>query len=262
MFNLANLFTAGNLLSGCFAILLALSGRADWAPIAIFAGMIFDFLDGFVARLTKTSGELGKQLDSLSDMVSFGVAPGLIMMVYLVQADFGAYHQQAIVNADNFAMWFDHALHGTTDNYLPFIAFIFPLCALFRLAKFNLDTRQTDSFIGLPTPAATLFFMSFPLAWLAPDHWCNQSAFAEVLSHPLLVAVCLVLVSVMMLSPLPMFSLKVKGFGWKGNEIRYPFLLISLGLILFFGAWSFALIVFLYSIISIIHSTFSKKQEV
>lgn len=81
MFSLANLFTAGNLVSGCFAILLALSGRVDYAPFAIFAGMIFDFLDGFIARLTKTSGELGKQLDSLSDMVSFGVAPGIIMMV-------------------------------------------------------------------------------------------------------------------------------------------------------------------------------------
>lgn len=262
MFNLANLFTAGNLLSGCFAILLALSGRVDLAPFALFVGMICDFLDGFVARLTKTTGELGKQLDSLSDMVSFGLAPGIIMMVYLAQLDYGSYHQQSIVNASNFSLWLDHAMHGETENYLPFIALIFPVCALFRLAKFNLDTRQTESFIGLPTPASTLFFMSFPLAWLAPDHWFNQHVFTEFLTHPLLVAVLLIGVSAMMLSPLPMFSLKVKSFGWKGNEIRYPFLLISLGLIPLFGAWSFAIIVFLYLIFSIIHLTFSKKQEV
>ena len=262
MFNLANLLTAGNMASGCLAILLALSGRVDVAPFAIFAGMIFDFLDGFVARLTKTTGELGKQLDSLSDMVSFGVAPGIIMMVYLTQLDFGVYHQQAIVNASNFSLWLDHALHGETENYLPFSALIFPLCALFRLAKFNLDTRQTSSFIGLPTPAATLFFMSYPMSLLTPDHWFNISFAAEIFMHPLMVAVLLILMSLMMLSPLPMFSLKVKSFGWKGNEIQYPFLLISLVLIPLFGAWSFALIVFLYLIFSIIHHTFSKKQEV
>lgn len=255
MFNLANLCTAANLLSGCFAILLALTGHVYMAPFALFAAMVFDFLDGFAARLLKTSGELGKQLDSLADMVSFGVAPGMIMMVFIV----GIMPNAGGDFAPDFSVWLDSAIRLNSGvSYLPFIALVFPFFALFRLAKFNIDTRQSHSFIGLPTPAATLFFMSFPLA----AHFDAAGDRVEtVLMHPFVVVFLVLMISVMMVMPLPLFALKFKQYGWKGNEIRYLFLLISLGLIPLAGAWSFALIVFLYLLFSIVQNIFLNKSQ-
>jgi len=242
------------------AIVLALTGRIDLAPFAVLLGLLFDFLDGFLARLMKTSGELGKQLDSLSDMVTFGVAPGIIMLVWLA-TDPTQVHEFGALDPTIFSRWINNAIHFQTSNYLPFVALVFPFLALFRLAKFNIDTRQSHSFIGLPTPAATLFFMSFPLALhFHPEQ--VESGFFAWLSQPLFVSGAILVISVLMVSPLPMFALKFKQYGWKGNEIRYAFLLISLGLIPLFGVWSFSLIVFLYLLFSIIQNTFSKQKAV
>ena len=164
MFNLANILTAGNLLSGVVAILLALLGRIDLAPFAIVVGALFDFLDGFVARKMKTAGEIGKQLDSLADMVTFGVAPGIIMMVVMTidVNEFILNPYFEIIRFD-FMFYLESILNGATNDFSPFIALTIPFFSIFRLAKFNVDTRQSDSFIGLPTPASTLFFMTFPL---------------------------------------------------------------------------------------------------
>lgn len=260
MFNLANFCTAANLVSGCLAIVLALTGHLDLAPFAILTGLLFDFFDGFFARILKTSGELGKQLDSLADMVTFGVAPGMIMLVWLA-TDPTKIHEFGALDPDIFLQWMNDALHFQTSNYLPLVAFMFPFFALFRLANFNIDTRQSHSFIGLPTPAATLFFMSFPLALHFHPEQLESGLFAW-LSQPIFVCTALVVMSILMVSPLPLFALKFKNFGWKGNEIRYTFLLISLGLIPLFGVWSFSLIVFLYLLFSIIQNTFSKQKAV
>lgn len=260
MFNLPNFCTAANLISGCIAIVLALTGHLDLAPFAVLVGLLFDFLDGFLARLTKTSGDLGKQLDSLSDMVTFGVAPGMITLVWLA-TDPANSHDLGVSNGELFTQWVDDAIHFQTTNYLPLIGLMFPFFALFRLAKFNIDTRQSHSFIGLPTPSATLFFMSFPLALHFHAEQLESGLFAW-LSQPLFVSTAVVVISLLMVSPVPMFALKFKEFGWKGNEIRYTFLLISLGLIPLFGVWSFSLIVFLYLLFSIIQNIFSKQKAV
>ncbi len=257
MFSLPNLLTAGNLLSGILAILFALSGKIDWAPFFIFSGLIFDFLDGFAARMLKKTGELGKQLDSLADMVTFGVAPGVIMLVFMVtvsELDSGAMEW----DVTKFQGWLLSSKSSFND-FIPFSALLIPFFALFRLAKFNIDERQTDSFIGLPTPANTLFFMVFPLMLFV--NGASWSSTLPILYSKLVIAGCILLLGLLMISELPLFSLKFKQFGFKGNEIRYSFLLISLGLILFFKVWAFALIVFLYLILSLVENTFFKKNR-
>ncbi len=262
MFNLANVCTAANLISGCLAIIFVLSGRIDLAPWAIFAGLIFDFLDGFAARLFKTSGELGKQLDSLADMITFGVAPGVIIF-YVLSIDLSTLLGENTLMEihQSYIHWFSELnVLKLKGNYLPFFALLLPFFALFRLAKFNLDTRQSDSFIGLPTPSMTLFFMSFPLVLTHTSFDSEQSmALIVFLFNPWLIIGLIVLMGVLMISEIPLFSLKLKHFGWKGNQLRILFLLISLVLILIFKAWSFSLIVFLYLIFSLIENTFFKK---
>lgn len=268
MFNLPNLFTAANMLSGVMAILLALAGRIDLAPFAVFAGALFDFLDGFAARKLKLAGEMGKQLDSLADMVTFGVAPGLIMMVVMIQG--GA---SSVLSANRefvegfvevnlgFGDWMNGVLEGGQNYWLPFVAVLIPFFSLFRLAKFNIDTRQSESFIGLPTPANTLFFMSFPLAlsYGSPDGF--MISVYQWLFHPLVLAALIAVMSIMLVSELPLFSLKFKSFGWEGNQIRYIFLLISLAFIVLFTVWSLALIVFLYLILSLVETKFVKQKR-
>lgn len=258
MFNLANLFTAANLISGCLAVVFALSGRLDLAPFAVFTGLIFDFLDGFAARLFKTSGEMGKQLDSLADMITFGVAPGVIMLYVLavLGGDLSSGTTSAALH-QSYLTWFSQLdVLSLKGNFVPFIALVLPFFSLFRLAKFNLDTRQSESFIGLPTPSMTLFFMSFPLV-LTSD---SQSIDLQyILFNPWVIVALMLMLGIMMISEVALFSLKLKQFGWHGNQLRIVFLLISLVFILLFKAWSFSLIVFLYLILSMIENTFFKK---
>lgn len=259
MFNLPNLFTAANLISGCLAIILACAGRIDLAPFAIFAGALFDFFDGFVARKLHIQGEMGKQLDSLADMVTFGVAPGIIMFVMLIEPNAHLYSGMPLHK------WMSAITSGRMGGFYPLIALIIPFFSIFRLAKFNLDTRQSESFIGLPTPANTLFFMSFPLVAVYGGSDSEiMNAISDFMFHPLTIGVLIIAMSLMLVSELPLFSLKFKSFAWKGNQIRYQFLLISLVFILVFQAWSLALIVFLYLVLSIIENYVlkTKKHEI
>ncbi|MGV6862722.1 MAG: CDP-alcohol phosphatidyltransferase family protein [Putridiphycobacter sp.] len=255
-----NLLTAGNLVGGILAIIFALTGRIDLAPWCIFASAIFDFLDGFAARLLKVQNELGKQLDSLADMVTFGVAPGIIVYHLLL----GRGNIDYINLMTNKGKGLEEELLKSVIDWLPYVAFIIPIFALFRLAKFNLDTRQSDAFIGLPTPAMTLFFAVIPLLvsnGISSDViWQNE--FAKLLIHPVFLVVSSVIMSVLMVVELPLFALKFKGFGWKGNEIRYTFLTISLILFVILLFWSIPLIIILYLILSIITNSIHKKNEV
>lgn len=297
MFNLPNLFTAANLISGCIAIILALLGRIDLAPFAIFAGALFDFCDGFIARKLNISGEMGKQLDSLADMVTFGVAPGAIMFVVLAVISEG-YLTDVYASTDSkvlfyldgqvgvkdtvrtmgglFNNWKDSIINVETYGYslnrgslfyafMPFLALIIPFFSMFRLAKFNLDTRQTESFIGVPTPAATLFFCTFPLVlvYQLPTTVAASEVYSAVL-NPITIIGAILLMSLLLVSEIPLFSLKFKSFRIKGNEIRYSFLLISLLFIIVFKAWALALIVFLYLVLSIIENYVlkTKKHEI
>ncbi len=265
MFKLPNLLTATNLMCGVIAIILALSGRIDLAPFAIFAGLVCDFLDGFLARKLSLSGDLGKQLDSLADMITFGVAPGVIMMVVIITS----VYMDSYVLESNFQShvhrelqtWINATFYGVPNDmdasirFLPFIGLFIPFMSMFRLAKFNLDTRQTDSFIGVPTPMNTLFFMFFPLImWVDFEAWKNSGGFYLYIFNPYILSGLIVLMSTLMIAELPLFALKFKHFKWKGNEVRFSFLVTSVIFIAIFLVWSIPLIVFLYLILSLLES--------
>lgn len=263
MFNLANIFTSFNLLSGIVAIVLAVIGRIDLAPFAIFVGAIFDFFDGFIARKLNQQSEVGKQLDSLADMVSFGVAPGIIMMVILTMdyRSFVISPYSEVVHYD-FALHMESILNGTWIDLTPFVALVIPFFAIFRLAKFNVDERQSDSFIGVPTPAITLFFMTFPLILTYPQY--TPSFVLENLPslfNQITLSVIIVSMSLLMVVEIPLFSFKFKSFDFQANKLRYIFLLISIILIVFLKTLSIALIVFLYVLISIVQIAITKNNK-
>lgn len=272
MFNVPNLLTASNMLCGVFSIFCVLLGKFEWAPWFIFLGAIFDFLDGFMARILKQYSELGKQLDSLADMITFGLAPG-VMMVAVIAAGiemrpttFGADISEHMVYVlDSWKLGLFHNSSMSFEGiykYLPFLGLLIPVFSLFRLAKFNIDTRQSESFIGMPTPAVTLFFSTFALAlWWYFSKDGYPSYFAEIIFQPSFLCGWVVLMSFSLISEIPLFALKFKHFKWKGNEIRYLFLLISLVLILTTNVWSIALIVFLYPVLSVVSNLPKNKSE-
>ena len=272
MFNIPNLFTAANLICGVISILLTLAGRIDLAPFVIFLGAFFDFLDGFLARKLNVSSEMGKQLDSLADMVTFGVAPGFLMLVVIITTIYidGPFFTEDFASHVHFQLqnWINAVFYGVPNSmdasikYLPFVALFIPFMSMFRLAKFNLDTRQIDAFIGLPTPLNTLFFTFFPLVlWTEFDIWKYDEGIFGFLFNPYFLCVIIVLMSLLLVSELPLFSLKFKHFKWQSNEIRFIFLLISVILIGFLLVWSIPLIVFLYLILSVIDNKLSKQTK-
>ncbi|PZE16914.1 CDP-diacylglycerol--serine O-phosphatidyltransferase [Putridiphycobacter roseus] len=259
-----NLLTAGNLVGGIFAIIFTLNGHMEWAPYCIFLSAIFDFLDGFVARLLKVQSELGKQLDSLADMVTFGVAPGII--VYKLLNGPGTHSYIHLITNKIFYdyEWSIGEKYEWIGEYLPYIAFLIPVFALFRLAKFNLDTRQTSSFIGLPTPAMTLFFAVIPLLMLEAimGQGKMEVQFVNIIANPIFLILATIVLSLLMVSEIPLFSLKFKDFKFKGNEIRYLFLTISLLLFATLFFWSIPIIIILYIILSLINNAVKRKNEV
>jgi CDP-diacylglycerol--serine O-phosphatidyltransferase len=214
---------------------------------------------------------MGKQLDSLADMVTFGVAPGLLMMVVIITTiyidgpfytdDFASHVHAQLQNWMNAVFYNVPNSMDESIKYLPFAGLFIPFMSMFRLAKFNLDKRQTDSFIGVPTPMNTLFFTFFPLAlWMEFDTWkFDEGIFGYVFDSYFLVTL-IVFMSLLMVAEIPLFSLKFKDFKWKGNEIRFIFLLSSGILIATLLVWSIPLIVFLQVILSIINNKYSKKQ--
>lgn len=283
MFNIPNLFTAGNMLCGVCAIVLAFAGRIDIAPYFIFIAAVLDFFDGFLARLLKQQGELGKQLDSLADMISFGLAPGILMMVILVMQTvqpsgfqeflgIGEYiSAEWKVESSGFgaaqahfsmSTWLSGLAEGKVGSWIPLTALIIPFFSMFRLAKFNIDTRQSESFIGLPTPANTIFFMAFPLLiaqYGSASGW-EHDLIIQVIRPEVLIPI-IVVMSLLLVAELPLFALKFKSFAWKGNEVRYIFL-ISCGLLIpFLLVWAIPIIVLLYLLISFIYNTLRKKSN-
>lgn len=257
-----NLFTAGNLIGGILAIIFSLTGKIELAPYCIFISAFCDFLDGFLARLLKVQSELGKQLDSLADMVTFGVAPGIMVYVMIDQPPFIAFLKQ------------DYSLRlqeiTPEMEILKYAAFLLPVFALFRLAKFNLDIRQADSFIGVNTPAMTLFFAAFPLILSQSigefshgiaDHMSLHFQLVSFISNPYFLAISSLIFSLLMVSEIPLFALKFKKFGWKGNEIRWIFLTLAVVMLATLFFWAIPLIIILYVILSLINTQFTKHKK-
>jgi CDP-diacylglycerol---serine O-phosphatidyltransferase len=224
--HIPNAITLLNLLSGVFSIYFGMQGNLLLAGYCIFLAAVFDFFDGFAARLLHAKSDIGLQLDSLADMVSFGVAPGFIM-----------YHM------------INRSLGSDFDSYLPFFGFIIPLFSALRLAKFNVDENQTDSFIGVPTPAVALLIASFPIIILKT--YANDfNLYSDIVLNTYFLVGVSVAFSLLMVSPFPMFALKFKSYGWKSNQVPYLFVIVSLVLILFLGFAAVPLIILFYLLLS------------
>jgi len=259
MFTLPNLLTASNLICGFFSLFLALAGHIDLACYLIYLAVIFDFFDGFLARKLKQANILGKQLDSLADMVTFGVVPGFLVCILLIisfsdplmidiEGKLAPQIQHKLaVFFFRFAHWELHA-----SDLICFSGFIIPFFSLFRLAKFNVDTRQSDRFIGLPTPANTLFFTAFPLLMTHYYERGEQNEMLNFLLNPAVFIPIIVFMSYLLIAEIPLFALKFKHFKWRENEIRFIFLLLSLVSILLFSYWSLLIIVILYLFLSLV----------
>lgn len=227
-----NAITMGNLLSGCVAVVFAVNDRLELAAIFVALGIFFDFFDGFFARILNASSDVGLQLDSLADMVTSGVVPGVVM--YQLLEDASGIPWGAALEEQHF--------------HLGYIGFAITMASAYRLAKFNVDDRQTNSFIGLPTPANTLFILSLPLILMFEEY-----AFAKaLLENPYALIVLTALSCFMLNAELPLFALKFKNWSFGGNKVRYLFLLASVLLLVFFQFLGIPIIIILYILLSIV----------
>jgi CDP-diacylglycerol--serine O-phosphatidyltransferase len=224
--HIPNLITLLNLFSGCIALVYASQENFEMAFFFVCLGIFFDFFDGFFARLFNVSSPLGLQLDSLADMVTSGVVPGFVMFKMLTNS----------VNSDPSLI------------YLPYFGFIITLGSCYRLANFNIDTRQTDSFIGLPTPANAIFILSLPLILKNTD----SLILLELLTNSWVLLFVTLVSSFILNAEIPLFALKIKKFNFKDNALQIVFLLISLLLLIVFKFSGVALIIVFYVMLSVI----------
>ena len=230
------MITCCNLISGCFAIVFALYGNVRIALAWIIIGAVFDFFDGMTARLLHVSSPIGKELDSLADDITFGFAPSAIVFHFLTS------HLSPLTS---------HLSPLTSPlSFLPYIAFVMAAFSALRLAKFNLDERQAMGFIGLPTPANALFWGALIVG---SEEWLASSPYYIYGVIALMLLSCYLLVS-----EIPMFALKFKTWGWKGNEIKYIFILSCVPLLLLLGVSGLAAIIAWYIVLSAITT---KKQS-
>ncbi|NDK18685.1 MAG: phosphatidylserine synthase, partial [Zetaproteobacteria bacterium] len=214
---LPNALTLLNLLCGVIAVLFAAINQLEVAAYFVFGGIFFDYFDGFTARLLKVQGELGKQLDSLADVITSGVVPGIVMF-QLIRQSLGQWTEP---------IWFTSV---DKLNWLPFLGLIIPLASAYRLANFNIDTRQTSSFIGLPTPALSIFVLSLPLIIGQESSPLIESIFKNSITLILITLIG----SYLLNAELPMFALKFKTYQLKENLLKYIFLILSLLLLVGF----------------------------
>ncbi|MBQ4622647.1 MAG: CDP-diacylglycerol--serine O-phosphatidyltransferase [Bacteroidaceae bacterium] len=223
--HIPNTVTCCNLLSGCVAIVMAHQGCYQAALGFIVLGAIFDFFDGLLARALKAYSPLGKELDSLADDVTFGVAPAMMV--------FSLMHEVAL------PAWL-----ASVAGLLPYAAFLIAAFSALRLAKFNIDTRQTTSFIGLPTPANALFWGSLIVG-------AHDFLVADTLAFLYLIILVL-LTSWLLVAEIPMFSLKFKNLSWRDNKVQFIFLLGCIPLVLFLQLAGLAAVIIWYALLSLL----------
>jgi len=243
--HIPNALTIANLLCGILGIQVVFAGNLFYGAILIGGAAVFDFLDGFVARMLKVSSRTGKQLDSLADMVSFGVLPGVI-----------AFQLSAI------------ALAGTEGpSWIKYLCYTIPALSALRLAKFNVDDRQTNSFIGLPTPANAILWASIPIVGASIFEGLLDPGVSEkmltgmLLGNIYIIPVLAIITSLLLVANFPMFALKFEHFRWRENELRYVQILASVVLFIVVGFTALPLIIVLYVVLSLVQNL-TKGNEV
>ena len=235
-----NIITSLNLLCGCVAIMFAVSGDLVSASFFAFAGIFLDFFDGLAARVLNAQSQVGLQLDSLADVVTSGVLPGIVMVQLLSEALTGK-------SLDISAIFSDTANSTSIESYLPFIGLLIAVASGYRLAKFNVDTRQTTSFIGLPVPANTLLILSLPLI----ISFQASQQITEVILTPWFLIVITLVSCVLLNAEIPLFGLKFKTWNFKDNAVRYLFLISSILLLVVLKFIAIPIIIFLYILVSL-----------
>ncbi len=234
MKNIPNAITLTNLLLGCIAISFIFSGDPGTGAVLIIICAILDFMDGAAAKLLKAHSETGKQLDSLADLISFGLAPAAIIFHYLDDT-------------------FNKLNQDSPYFVLTYTAFLIAVFSALRLARFNIETTQKTYFTGLPTPASALFVASLPLTLALTESDAGIPYFLELLTSKAWFNLAItVLLSALMVSPIKMFSLKIKNLKWKDNRIRYVFLSVCIILLITFGVGAIPLFMIFYILLSLI----------
>jgi CDP-diacylglycerol--serine O-phosphatidyltransferase len=233
--HIPNSITLLNLLCGCIAMVFVTNSDFEMAFYFVCLGIFLDFFDGFFARLLKVSGPLGLQLDSLADMVTSGLVPGYVMFFMLSNSQ--------------------HEI--SASPMLPYLGFIITMGSCYRLAVFNIDTRQTNSFIGLPTPANALFILSLPLVLKYSDSLVTL----EVLTSQWVLLIITLFSAYILNAEIPLFSLKVKKFSFKHNALQIGFLFLSFLLLVFFQYAGIPLIIISYVLLSIVSNKFLLDEK-
>jgi len=243
-----NLLTLTNLFLGCIASIYIFNSELSIAAYLVFAAVIIDFTDGFVARLLNAQSALGKQLDSLADMVTFGFVPGLMLFQLL--------RETAEIS--------EYTSYYSSLAYLA--GFSITIFSALRLAKFNINESQQDAFTGLPTPATALFIVSLPLVFEAKFffqypifNYLEQLILALFILNNYFLYAIIILFSYLLIAPIRMFSLKFKNYSWTGNQIRYIFLAISFILIVTLSFIAIPVIIILYILFSVTKIIINKQ---
>lgn len=242
--HIPNTITLGNLFCGCLAIISAFDGDLVWAAYFVGISLVLDFFDGFAARKLRVSSAIGKDLDSLADMVTFGVVPAIVMYK-LIGVTLLAYS----IHPDVIA--------STSESYLPYFALIIAIFSCIRLAKFNNDTRQSDSFIGLPTPANAMVICSLPLIM----HFQSELILVnKLITNVWFLSGLSLVMSLLLVAEIPLFALKFKNFTWSSNKLVYSFLIVSIILMISLRFLAIPIIIMLYILLSVVSNIFSKPK--
>lgn len=239
--HIPNIITGLNAISGCIAVYLAFSGELVLSAAFIFIGAIFDFLDGLTARLLSAYSEIGKEMDSLADVISFGFAPSAIAYALLS-------NKYDIELLDLFLGDFSAAI-----LLVPFVMVMF---SALRLAKFNIDTRQTSSFIGVPTPANAILWASFPIVLKYGEIQCIK----DIIYNQWFILILIIFMSIMLIAEVPMFSFKIKSLNIRDNYTRYIFLIAISILVAVLGISAMFFLIPMYIIFSLCEKLFRKKS--
>ena len=240
--HIPNAITLLNLSTGLLAIIAIFRGYFDEAFIFVCLGIFLDFWDGFLARKFNVAGPLGVQLDSLADMVTCGVVPGLMM--FRLFEDIQQTQPEYMLTEETFYM-----------GFVPYLGFLITIASCYRLANFNIDTRQTDSFIGLPTPANALVIMSIPMIQSANDF----EMLTAILYNPYVLLVITLISAYILNAEIPLFSLKIKEFTWSKYKMQILFLIGSLLSFFILGFVAIPLIIISYVLVSVISNKMTAK---
>lgn len=229
--HIPNFLTTLNLLFGIFAMIAAFNHHLEWTAIFISFSLVFDFSDGLTARLLNARSEFGKQLDSLADMVSFGLVPGVIIYFLLLNS-------QSLPEIILFQI-----------NTIPFLGFLIPVFSALRLAKFNIDPRQEEKFFGLPTPANTIFIVS--IALINVNIFNDSTYFSELTNQAWFLLFIIFLSCFLLIAKIPLLAFKFKSMSWGGNKAQFIIVLISVILIFFLKIVAVPIILLVYILVSV-----------